>query len=454
MSQTTNKPTENKMGIMPVPRLLFTMALPMMVSMLVQALYNIVDSIFVARINEAAFTSVSLAFPMQNLMIGVATGIGVGMNALLSKKLGEKEFETADRAAMQGLLLAFCAYIIFAVLGLTISRQFMLGQNQVPEIVDGGVTYLTIVCVLSFGMFGQVMMERMLQSTGLTLYSMITQITGAVINMIMDPILIFGLLGAPRLGIAGAAIATVFGQITATCLAVYFNISRNKEISLRLSGLKPDPVIIRQILMVGVPSMIMVAIGSVMTFGMNKILGVFTSTAQAVFGAYYKLQSFIFMPVFGLNNGMVPIIAYNYGARNKDRIQQTIKLSIITAVCIMLAGLLVLHIFTGQLLGFFNASDQLLAIGIPALRIISLSYIFAGFCIVAGSIFQAFGNGIFSMIVSILRQLVVLLPLAWLFSLSGNLTLVWWSFPLAELMSLLMSVIFLRRIHRTIISKL
>ena len=454
MSQTTNKPTENKMGIMPVPRLLFTMALPMMVSMLVQALYNIVDSIFVARINEAAFTSVSLAFPMQNLMIGVATGIGVGMNALLSKKLGEKEFETADRAAMQGLLLAFCAYIIFAVLGLTISRQFMLGQNQVPEIVDGGVTYLTIVCVLSFGMFGQVMMERMLQSTGLTLYSMITQITGAVINMIMDPILIFGLLGAPRLGIAGAAIATVFGQITATCLAVYFNISRNKEITLRLSGLKPDPVIIRQILMVGVPSMIMVAIGSVMTFGMNKILGVFTSTAQAVFGAYYKLQSFIFMPVFGLNNGMVPIIAYNYGARNKDRIQQTIKLSIITAVCIMLAGLLVLHIFTGQLLGFFNASDQLLAIGIPALRIISLSYIFAGFCIVAGSIFQAFGNGIFSMIVSILRQLVVLLPLAWLFSLSGNLTLVWWSFPLAELMSLLMSVIFLRRIHRTIISKL
>lgn len=454
MSENSSKPSENKMGIMPVPRLLFSMALPMMVSMLVQALYNIVDSIFVSRVSEAAFTSVSLAFPMQNLMIGVGAGVGVGMNALLSKKLGQKEFDTANKAAMQGIFLAFCAYIIFAILGLTITRQYMLGQNQVPEIVDGGVTYLTIVCVLSFGMFGQITMERMLQSTGLTFYSMITQITGAVINTIMDPILIFGLLGAPRLGIAGAAAATVFGQIVATCLAVYFNITRNKEITLRLSGLKPDLRIIGQILMVGVPSMIMVAIGSVMTFGMNKILGAFSSTAQAVFGAYYKLQSFIMMPVFGLNNGMVPILAYNYGAKKKDRILKTIKLSIIVAVCIMLVGLLILHIFPSKLLGFFNASDQLLAIGVPALRIISLSYVFAGFCIVSSSIFQAFGNGIFSMIVSILRQLVVLLPAAWLLSLSGNLTMVWWAFPLAELMSLLTCVLFLRRINRSIISKL
>ncbi len=454
MKETTEAKQENKMGVMPIPRLLFSMALPMMISMLVQALYNIVDSIFVSMLSEEAFTSVSLAFPMQNLMIGVAAGIGVGMNALLSRKLGEKEFETADRAAMQGVFLSFCGYVIFAVLGLTITRQFMLGQNKVPEIVDGGVTYLTIVCVLSFGLFGQVIMERMLQSTGLTFYAMITQITGAVINMIMDPILIFGLCGAPKLGIAGAAAATVFGQITATGLAVYFNISQNREITLRLSGLKPDMEIIGSILKVGIPSMIMVSIGSVMTFGMNRILSRFSSTAQAVFGAYYKLQSFIMMPVFGLNNGMIPIIAYNYGARNRDRILQTIRLSIIAAVCIMLGGLLVLHVFPAQLLGLFNASDQLLAIGVPALRIISLSYIFAGFCIVASSIFQAFGNGIFSMVVSILRQLVVLLPAAWLLSLSGKLIMVWWSYPLAELMSLLASLLFLRKIHKEIISRL
>lgn len=445
---------ENKMGVMPIPGLLFSMALPMMISMLVQALYNIVDSIFVSMLSEEAFTSVSLAFPMQNLMIGVAAGTGVGMNALLSKKLGEKEFETADRAAMQGVFLSFCGYLIFALLGLTISRQFMLGQNQDPVIVEGGVTYLTIVCMLSFGLFGQVIMERMLQSTGKTFYAMITQMTGAVINMIMDPILIFGLAGAPKLGIAGAAVATVFGQFVATCLAIYFNVTRNREITLRLSALKPDPGIIRQILMVGVPSMIMVAIGSVMTFGMNRILSRFSSTAQAVFGAYFKLQSFIMMPVFGLNNGMIPIIAYNYGARKKDRILQTIKLSIIAAVCIMLVGLMVLQVFPARLLGLFNASDKLLSIGIPALRIISISYIFAGFCIVSSSIFQAFGNGIFSMVVSILRQLVVLLPAAWLFSLSGNLNMVWWSYPLAELMSLLTCLFFLRRINRTIISRL
>lgn len=454
MSDSKKVVKENKMGVMPVPRLLFSMAIPMMISMLVQALYNIVDSVFVSRISEAAFTSVSLAFPMQNLMIGVGSGIGVGMNALVSKKLGEKDFETANKAAMQGIFLAFISYLIFAVVGLTLTRRFMMGQNQVPEIVDGGVTYLTIICVISVGIFGQIIMERLLQSTGLTFYAMISQMTGAVINMILDPILIFGLLGAPRLGIAGAALATVFGQVVASILAFYFNISKNKEISLRFSNLKPDAAIIGQILKVGVPSTIMVAIGSVMTFGMNKILGTFSSTAQAVFGAYYKLQSFIMMPVFGLNNGMIPILAYNYGARNKDRIIQTIKLSIITAVAIMLGGLLLLQIFPGQLLGFFNASDQMLAIGIPALRIISLSYVFAGFCIVASSIFQAFGNGVFSMIVSILRQLGVLLPSAWLFSLTGVLNMVWWAYPLAEIISVIMCIVFLINLHRRVISRL
>ena len=454
MSDSKKVVKENKMGVMPVPRLLFSMAIPMMISMLVQALYNIVDSVFVSRISEAAFTSVSLAFPMQNLMIGVGSGIGVGMNALVSKKLGEKDFETANKAAMQGIFLAFISYLIFAVVGLTLTRRFMMGQNQVPEIVDGGVTYLTIICVISVGIFGQIIMERLLQSTGLTFYAMISQMTGAVINMILDPILIFGLLGAPRLGIAGAALATVFGQVVASILAFYFNISKNKEISLRFSNLKPDAAIIGQILKVGVPCTIMVAIGSVMTFGMNKILGTFSSTAQAVFGAYYKLQSFIMMPVFGLNNGMIPILAYNYGARNKDRIIQTIKLSIITAVAIMLGGLLLLQIFPGQLLGFFNASDQMLAIGIPALRIISLSYVFAGFCIVASSIFQAFGNGVFSMIVSILRQLGVLLPSAWLFSLTGVLNMVWWAYPLAEIISVIMCIVFLINLNKRVISRL
>lgn len=447
-------PKENKMGVMPIPRLLFSMALPMMASMLVQALYNIVDSVFVSRISEEAFTSVSLAFPMQNLMIGAGAGIGVGMNALLSKKLGEKDYDTANKVAMQGVFLAFCGALIFALLGLTVIRNYMMGQSNNPEIVEGGVIYLRIVCIMSIGLFGQLIMERMLQSTGLTVYSMITQMTGALINMVLDPILIFGLLGAPKMGVAGAAVATIFGQITAACLAVYLNITKNKEINLKLSNIKPNPKLIGQILMVGVPSMLMIAIGSIMTFGMNKILGTFSSTAQAVFGAYYKLQSFIMMPVFGLNNGMIPILAYNYGARRKGRIMQTIKLSIITAVVIMLGGLLLLQLAPGPLLRFFNASEHLLSIGIPALRIISISYVFAGFCIVASSIFQAFGNGIFSMIVSALRQLVVLLPAAYLFSLSGNLNMVWWAYPLAELVSLVACLFFLLRIYRQIISKL
>ena len=445
---------ENKMGYMPIPKLLYSMALPMMISMLVQAMYNIVDSIFVARISEEALTSVSLAFPMQNLMIGVGTGIGIGTNALLSRKLGERDLETADRSAMQGIFLSVCAYVLFAILGLTVIGPFFRGQTQVPEIIQGGIRYLTIICLCSFGLFGQMIMERLLQSTGLTFYSMITQMSGAIINIILDPIMIFGLFGFPRMGIAGAAAATVFGQFSATALAVYFNLTRNKEIHFRWQNIRPDPVMIRQILLIGVPSLIMVAIGSIMTFFMNRILGVFTSTAVAVFGVYFRMQSFIMMPVFGLNGGMIPIIAYNYGAKNRERIVQTIRLSVITAMAVMLAGMMLLQLFPGKMLLLFDASENMLSIGIPAFRTISLSFVMAGYCIVASSVFQAFGRSVLGMIMSLVRQLFVLLPAAWLLSKTGNVNLVWWAWPLAELAAVLISTLFLRKINREIISQL
>ncbi len=454
MSKENNVIRENKMGVMPVPRLLFSMAVPIMISMLVQALYNVVDSIFVAKLSEDALTSVSLAFPMQNLMIAVGSGIGVGTNAMLSKKLGEKDFEVASSAAIHGIMLSLIAYVFFAFFGIFFTRTFFTGQTDIPVIIEGGVDYLTTICVLSFGLFGQIIMERLLQSTGLTIYSMITQGTGAIINIILDPILIFGLAGAPKLGIKGAAIATVIGQMIATLLAVYFNVTKNKEINLSLKGFRPKAGIIGVILYVGIPSIIMVAVTSITVFGMNRILMTFTSTAAAVLGAYFKLQSFIMMPVFGLNSGMIPIIAYNYGARRGNRIFQTIKLSVMAAMVIMAVGILVLHIFPARLLGLFNASDHMLSIGVPALKTISISFIFAGYCIVCSSVFQAFGKGILSMIMSLMRQLVVLLPAAWLLARTGNVNNVWWAYPLAELMSVAVTTIFLVRIYRTIISRL
>lgn len=454
MSSTNVQPEENKMGIMPVPRLLLSMALPMMASMLVQALYNVVDSIFVARLSEGALTAVSLAFPMQNLMIATGSGVGVGMNAMLSKKLGEKDFEGANRAASNGVFLSVLTYILFLIIGIFVTRAFFQGQTDIEHIIDDGTTYLSLVCIFSFGLFGQVIFERLLQSTGKTFYTMITQGTGAIINIILDPILIFGLLGAPKMGIAGAAVATVIGQIVAALLALYFNIAKNHEIHLRFKGFRPHKETIGRILYVGVPSIIMVAIGSVMTFGMNRILMAFTSTAAAVFGAYFKLQSFIMMPIFGLNNGMIPIIAYNYGARKKERITHTIRLSICSAIIIMIIGLLILQFFPDKLLGLFDASDNMLAIGVPALKTISVSFVFAGFCIVSSFVFQAFGNGILSMLVSFARQLLVLLPVAWFFSRTGNLNLVWLSFPIAEIMALLLCSLFLRRTYVKVIKPL
>lgn len=442
---------ENKMGFMPVNRLLISMSLPMMISMLVQALYNVVDSIFVSRINENALTAVSLAFPLQSLMIALATGTGVGMNALLSKSLGEKNFKKADKVAINGVFLAVVSYAVFLLVGLLAVKPFYASQTTDQQILTYGYQYLTIVCCCSFGIYSQFVFERMLQSTGKTFYTMITQTTGAVINIILDPILIFGYFGMPKMGVAGAAVATVIGQIIAAVFAFVINQKKNTEIHLAFKGFKPDKKIIGQIYAVGVPSIIMQAIGSVMTYGMNRILMVFTSTAAAVFGVYFKLQSFIFMPVFGLNNGMVPIIAYNYGAAKKDRLIKTMKLSIIYAVSIMLIGLLVFQFFPVQLFMLFDASETMLAIGVPALRTISLSFLFAGFCIVCGSVFQALGNGVYSMMVSIARQLIVLLPVAYLLSRLGNVDYVWWAFPIAEIISLVMTLVFLVLIDKKII---
>lgn len=439
---------ENKMGTMPVNKLLLSMGIPMMISMLVQAMYNVVDSVFVSRICEDALTGVSLAFPAQNFMIALASGTGVGMNALLSRSLGAKEQQTANKAAVHGLFLALCSYLVFLIFGLFGVRAFMMSQTNDPEIVNYGTTYLSIICIVSFGMFFEMTLERILQGTGRTFYTMITQTTGAVINIILDPILIFGLFGAPELGIAGAAIATVFGQVVAGLMALMFNAKKNPDITISFKGFKPNLKIIKTIYAVGLPSILMISISSIMTYGMNLILIAFSSTATAVFGAYYKLQSFIFMPVFGLNNSMVPIIAYNYGARRPERIIKTVKLSVMYAVCIMLIGLLLFQTQPTMLLKFFAASDEMLAIGIPALRTISLSFLIAGFCVIGSSTQQAMGHGMFSMLISFARQLVVLLPVAFLLSKTGNLDLVWFSFPIAELASMIVTAGFLLVTYR------
>ena len=439
------------MGVMPVNRLLITMSLPMMISMLVQALYNVVDSVFVSYISEDALAAVGLAFPAQNLMISVAVGTGVGINALLSKSLGEKNYDTANRTAVNGIFLAFCSWVAFAVLGGLFSRTFMELQTPVESIADYGTTYLAIVSVVSVGMMFQICFERLLQSTGKTIYTMISQAVGAIINIIMDPLLIFGIGPFPRMGIAGAAWATVLGQIVGALLGLYCNLRRNPEVSISFRGFRPSGVIIRKIYAVGVPSIIMSSIGSVMTFGMNKILGVFNSTAVAVFSAYFKLESFIFMPVFGLNNGIVPIIAYNYGARKPERISRTVKLGVLYALLIMAVGVALFWIVPRQLLGIFNASEQMLEIGVPALRVISLSFLFAAFGIVTSSVCQALGRGILSLMVSVLRQLVLILPAAWVLGRMFGLSAVWLAFPFAEIFSFLLSMAFMAYLFRTVI---
>ena len=442
---------ENKMGTMPVNRLLITMSLPMMASMLVQALYNIVDSIFVSRINENALTAVSLAFPIQTLMVAVGVGTCVGINAVLSRALGEKNQEMVNKTAGNGIVLMAASYVAFLLLGLFATKPFYLSQTADAQILQYGYDYLSLVCCLSFGIFAQFTFERLLQSTGKTFYIMITQGIGAVINIILDPIFIFGLFGVPGMGVRGAAVATVIGQITAGLLAFLINWKKNDEIQVTRETMRPDPQIIGLIYKIGVPSIIMQAIGSVMTYGMNLILISFSSTATAVFGVYFKLQSFIFMPVFGMNNGLVPILAYNYGAGNRERFVDSLKCGIKYAVAIMFAGLVIFQAAPEFLLGLFDASEAMLEIGVPALRTISYGFVLAGFGIVCGTAFQALGSATYSMMVSIARQLVVLLPAAYLLSLTGRVQNVWWSFPIAELVSMLITVLFLVKIYKGVI---
>ena len=448
-------PAENKMGVMPIPKLILNMSLPMILSMLVQALYNVVDSYFVARYAQDALTAVSLAFPAQNLMIAVATGTAVGVNALLSRALGEKKPEMASEIAENGVFLAVVGYLLFLLFGLFGVRPFFTTQTSVTTIVNYGVDYLSVVCCFSFGLFGQIMFERLMQSTGRTIYTMFTQGIGAIINIILDPVFIFVF----KQGAKGAAIATVIGQIIAFILAAVLNHLKNKDIHLNIKSFRPNPRIIGRIYSIGVPSIIMVAIGSVMTFLFNIILITYTAAAElsaTVFGVYFKLNSFVFMPIFGLNNGIIPIVAYNYGARNRTRMMQAVKLAVIYVMIYITLGMLAFMLIPDKLLGIFNASQEMLRVGVPALRIIGSTYVFAGICIAMGSVFQALGYGIYSMIVSIARQLVVLLPSAYILARIGmrvgNDTLVWYSFPIAEIASLITTLILFSRLYRNVIA--
>lgn len=446
---------DNKMGTLPVKRLIVSMSLPMMISMLVQAMYNIVDSIFVSHLSEDALTAVTLAFPLQMMIISVGSGTGVGINALLSKALGEKKQKRANKAANNGLLLTFISFIVFVAVGIFLAEPFIKSQTDSINIANMGTVYLYTCCTLSIGVFFQMTFERLLQSTGRTHLSMISQITGAVINIIFDPIFIFGYFGIEGMGVVGAAYATVLGQCVAAVVGLILNVKFNSDIRISLKKMfKPSWKTIRRIYAVGVPSILMMAIGSIMSYCMNQILGIFSSTAVAVFGAYFKLQSFIFMPIFGLNNGLIPVLAYNYGAHSKDRIREAVRFSMKLALSIMVIGTIVFWSIPKFLLGFFDASDYMLTLGVPALRIISLSFPVASLCIAMGSMFQAFSKSKYSLIISVGRQLVVLIPVAWLLAQTGEVQNVWWAFPVAEVMSLALSVYFYRRINRNIVMNL
>ena len=439
---------ENKMGVMPVGKLLVNMALPMIISMLVQAFYNIVDSVYVSQVSESAVTALSLAFPVQNMQIGFAVGVGVGVNALLSQSLGRKDQESVNWAAGQGVFLALVATALFMLFGFFGVRPYYTMQSTVAETVEGGIAYTSICCIFTVGVFIQVLCERLLQSTGRAMQTMILQGTGAIINIILDPVFIHGWWGMPRMGVAGAAVATVIGQCTGAVLGIYLNLRHNPEVQLRVKFMKPNWKVIAPILEVGIPSVVMNGIGSVMNFGMNQILQGFNEVATGVFGIYYKLQSLFFMPLFGINNATISILAYNYGARKPKRIVHTLKLATAVAVCIMLVGLAVFQLFPQALLGIFNPTEEFLAIGVKALRILCLPFPVAAICISLGASFQALGKGSYSTIVSLCRQLIVLLPAAYLLSLTGDVNNVWWSFPIAEVMSALVTGLLFAKLYR------
>ncbi len=446
---------ENKMGTMSIPKLLYSVSIPIIISMIVQALYNIVDSVYVARFDPNAGTgALTIAFPIQNLMIAVSVGLAVGMNALLSRSLGQKNFEKANVVALQGFFLTICGYMLFLIVGLFLIKPFVSTQAEEGTLLyQYAVDYLSIVCIGSIGVFIQVVTERLLQATGKSFYSMLIQLSGAIVNIILDPILIFGWLGFESMGIKGAAIATIVGQCVAGALGIILNLTVNKEIRLRIKNFLPRWQLIKEMLVIGIPSVLMQAIGSVMTFCMNMILIGFSQTALNVFGVYFKLQSFVFMPVFGLNNGMVPIIAYNFGAGRRDRVNSTIKFSALTAIGYMLLGFAAFQLLPGALLGIFNASEQMLTVGKTALRIISISFVFAGFSVIASATCQALGKSVYSLIISVGRQLVVLIPAALLLSLIGDVKFVWFAFPIAEIVSLVLCIFFLIRVLKKTFQK-
>ena len=442
---------ENIMGTMEINPLLVKLSVPMMISMLVQALYNVVDSVFVSWVSEEALTAVSLAFSLQNMMIAVGVGTGVGVNAMLSKSLGEKNQKRANATAENGIFLSACSFLVFLVIGLTCIKPYFYAQTSNNAIALQGIRYLSVCCIFSLGLFTQTMGEKLLAATGRTQLSMISQLVGAVVNIILDPIFIFGYCGEALSGTTGAAVATVIGQFCGAGMTLYFNTRKNPDIQLDFKGFRPSAKAIGRIYTVGLPSIAMQCVGSLMTFGMNLILMAFSSTAVAVFGVYFKLQSFVFMPIFGLNNGMVPIISYNYGARRPERVRKTIRLAVCYAEGIMVLGFCIFEFFPGQVLGLFSASQAMLTIGIPAMRIICLHFLLAGTSIVLSSVFQALGNGLFSLIVSVCRQLFVLLPAAWLLARTGSVNNVWWAFLIAEIVSVLMSLAFYAHINKTII---
>ena len=446
--------TENKMGTMPVGKLLIQISLPIMISMFVQALYNIVDSIFVAKLSTDALTAVSLAFPIQNLMISAGVGTGVGINALLSMRLGQKNYKAVTQTALNGIFLVIITIVLFIILGITIPHAYLKSQTSNMQIVELGTDYLEICMIFCFGLFLAITFERLLQSTGRTVLSMISQLAGAITNIILDPVMIFGLLGFPAMGIKGAAWATVIGQITGALISIILNIKINKEINFNPKGFKPQSKIIIDIYKVGIPSILLGSIGSVLTYLLNLILGAFSTVAIAVYGVYFKLQSFVFMPVFGLNNGIVPIVAYNFGAKYKKRIIDSIKMCAVVALIIMGVGTLIFEVFPTQLLAMFSPNEEMLEIGIPALRIIAIHFPIAAIGITFTSVFQAFGRGFLSMCVSFIRQIFALLPSAWLLSLTGNINNIWWAFVIAELFSLIACIFAMKNVYKTQIKQL
>lgn len=469
---------ENKMGTMPVGKLLITMSLPMIASMLVQALYNVVDTMFVSYIpyegleSSPAVAALAIAFIVQNLQIAVGVGMGVGVNALIARSLGRKDRKTADAIAANGMFLSACSYLLFLLLGLLAVKPFMQLMNQSdPAVVEAGTTYLSIILICSFGSCAQLMIEKLMQSTGKTTLSMYTQGLGAIINIVLDPFLILekgtplfnGVIVMPfgmGWGVAGAAIATVIGQIASAIFGILLNHYCNKDIHLTFRNFRPNGKLIKEIIGIGAPSIIMGSIGSVMTGGLNLIFnsfGALTTAAQNVLGVYFKLQSFVFMPVFGLTNGLIPIVSYNYGAQKRRRIVRVTVVGALLAVGIMSLGLLVMHAFPAQMMSIFNIAEGSVEmnIGVKALRTISLSFVLAGVSITISCVFQAFGKSIYSMFVSIARQLVVLLPAAYLLAnFGGGLETIWWAFPISELMSIAACITFLIILWRRTIRKI